>query len=195
MTTARLFVAALLLAATPLFAEDAPAPAIEAKPEAAAVKETPAPPAEVKTEPPAPAPKPAKPAEAPKAPEAFKPAGAAAPYQTVADGYVEGSAKFVQWLKESSSQAKDLADRETALKKDIQDKEAESTRLKLDNSKTAKQQLKELAQQTKQLWRDLDKLDSEKSALKRTLSRSAANKVRELNADINERLSQAQQAE
>ncbi|MBI4425208.1 MAG: hypothetical protein HY554_15865 [Elusimicrobia bacterium] len=193
--------AALLLAA-PSFADDEAAslPGLEATPAAqaaAAAKEAPAP----KAEPAAPKAEPAaeKPKAAAKAPEpakaaAFKPAGAAAPYASVVDGYVEARGQFEEWLRDASSQAKELAEREASLKKDIEAKEAEITQLKFDGSKDAKKQVKQLTQDTKALWKDLKRIDGEKNALRRSLSKSAAAKVRELAASVNQRLAEAQEA-
>lgn len=133
---------------------------------------------------------PAAKAEAPvaKAAEAFKPVGVAAPYATVLDSYTAARAGFEEWLKEASAQAKELDERETALKKDIQAKEAELTQVKFQGGKDSKQKIKDLEKETKELWRQLGALGKETQSLARKLQRDAATKVRELNGAVASRL-------
>ena len=137
----------------------------------------------------------AKKAEKPAAPAAFKPIGASAPYQGVIDAYAEACKSFEDWVRDASNQAKDLDDREQSLKTDIQGKEAQITKLKLENSKDSAKEVKQLTQETKALWADLDKMAREKATLRRSLSRSAGAKVREINAGVGQKLSEAQAAE
>jgi|CXWL01.1.fsa_nt_gi outer membrane biosynthesis protein TonB len=112
----------------------------------------------------------------------------AAKLKPVADAYTKAHDDILVWLREASGKLDAAEGRVGALKKQIADKEAQITQLKLESSKKNDAQMRVLDQESRALWSQLKTEESKRKDLCRALAIATGQKVRDLNRGVLDQL-------
>ncbi len=109
----------------------------------------------------------------------------------VADSYIQAHDSLLIWLRVASGKMDASESKVGGLKKQIAEKEAQITQLKLESAKKNDAKARSLDQESRVLWTQLKSEESKRRDLCRALAAAAGQKVRDLNRVVLDQLEAA----